>query len=270
MNTTPHFATAARIAAAAATITLLGLGGSLLARLAAAPPPEVELAGYATNLVGRTESQRHNARLAAESLNGEIVPPGRIFSFNDSVKSWSVDAGYVKAPVSYDGELLRAFGGGVCQTSTTLYNAALLAGLPIVERHSHVYAAHYVPPGQDAAVAHPGIDLRFKNPFPWPIRIQASARNDRLSIKLLGAHKRDTQVEVIGDILSTDAPQRYTRSIAGEDASSRRFVRTPGVAGCRVVTYRVFSKAGREIRSERLSDDTYESMNRVTQIVEGN
>jgi hypothetical protein len=71
-------------------------------------------------------------------------------------------------------------------------------------------------------------------------------------------------------VLSTDPPTHYTRTVSGEDARNRRFVRTPGVAGCRVVTYRVFSQAGREIRRERLSDDTYESMNRVTQIVEEN
>jgi len=244
-------------------------GGSLFGRLVAAPPAEVELAGYATNLQGRTESQRHNARLAADALNGRIIPPGKVFSFNESVKSWSVDAGYVKAPVSYDGELLRAFGGGVCQTSTTLYNAALLAGLPIVERHPHVYTAHYVPPGHDAAVAQPSIDLRFRNPYSWPIRIQASARHDRLSVKLFGARKPATQVEVIGDVLSADLPARYTRTISGQETASRRFVRTPGAPGCRVITWRVFSTEGKEIRRERLSDDTYESMNRVTQIVEG-
>ncbi len=254
----------------AATVALVGTGGSLFARLAAAPPPEVELAGYATNLEGRTASQRHNARLAANALNGKIIPPGKVFSFNDSVKSWSVDAGYVKAPVSYDGELVRAFGGGVCQTSTTLYNAALLAGLPILERHCHVFAAHYVPPGQDAAVAHPSIDLRFKNPYKWPIRIQASAKNDRLSIKLLGAMKPGENVQIVSDVLSTEPPVRYTRTVRGEMAEGRRFVRSPGATGCRVVTYRIFSKDGRETRRERLSDDTYESMGRVTQIVESN
>ena len=248
--------------------TLVAIGSVLFTRLAAAPPPEVELAGYATNLDGRTASQRHNARLAAGALNGKVIGPGRVFSFNDSVKSWSVDAGYVKAPVSYDGELVRAFGGGVCQTSTTLYNAALLAGLPILERHSHVFAAHYVPPGQDAAVAHPSIDLRFRNPYPWPIRIQASARDDRLSVKVFGARKPATNVQIVGDLLSTEPPQRFTRSVRGEDARGRHFVRTPGAAGCRVVTYRVFSRGDVELRRERLSDDTYESMSRVTQIVE--
>src|SRR5213594_2378751 len=111
------------------SIVLLA-GGGLLGRLAAAPPAQVEIAGFATSLKGRTTSQRHNAILSAQELDGALIPPGRVFSFNHRVRTWSQDAGYVKAPVSYDGELVRAYGGGVCQTSTTLYNAALLAGLP--------------------------------------------------------------------------------------------------------------------------------------------
>ena len=81
------------------------------------------MAGFATSLQERTASQQHNARRAAASINGQVIQPGGEFSFNKTVKSWSMDRGYVKAPVSYDGDLIREYGGGVCQTSTTLYNA---------------------------------------------------------------------------------------------------------------------------------------------------
>ena len=135
---------ALEIGAAAA---LLALGGGMFLRLSSAPPPEVKISGYATSLKGRTASQRHNAQRAAELLDGKVIAPGEVFSFNRVVRSWAQDTGYVKAPVSYDGELIKAYGGGVCQTSTTLYNAALLAGMPIIERHPHVFAPHYVPPG---------------------------------------------------------------------------------------------------------------------------
>lgn len=248
---------------------LLALGGMLFFRLAAPPRQEVELAGYATDLKGRTISQRHNARKAAEALDGKIIPSGAVFSFNRTVKSWSEDQGYVKAPVSYDGELVRAYGGGVCQTSTTLYNAALLAGLPIVERHSHVFAPHYVPPGRDAAVAQYTVDLRFRNPYPWPIRIRASASGDRLDIRLYGAEQPDTHVQVLTDVLSANPPQRLTRVVyrpAG--LAGRAYVRNPGATGYRVVTYRIFACHGKEVRRERLSDDSYEAMNRIVQLNE--
>jgi vancomycin resistance protein YoaR len=248
-------------------LLLLAIGGALFAQLAVLPPPEVEIAGYATSLKGRTRSQQHNARLAAQALDGKVVAPGGLFSFNQAVKSWSADRGYVKAPVSFDGELVPAFGGGVCQTSTTLYNAALLAGLPVRERHAHVFAPHYVAPGRDAAVAYPNIDLRFQNPYPWPIRLQARARGERLEVRLFGAERPRGMVRVAPHVLSRSAPARLTRVVRGGDGpAGRSYLRSPGATGYRVITYRIFSQSGREVRRERLSDDTYPAMNRVVQL----
>ncbi len=255
------------MARASFLLLLLAIGGALFAGLAALPPPEVQIVGYATSLKGRTPNQRHNARLAAQALDGKVVAPGAVFSFNRAVKSWSVDQGYVKAPVSFDGELVPAFGGGVCQTSTTLYNAALLAGLPIRERHAHVFAPHYVAPGRDAAVAYPNIDLRFRNPYPWPIRLEARARGDRLEVRLFGPERPPTAVQVAPHVLSRSAPARLTRVVRRGDApAGRAYLRSPGATGYRVVTYRIFSRFGREVRRERLSDDTYPAMNRVVQL----
>jgi len=252
-----------------ALLLLLALAGLLLFRLAPGASPEVALAGYATSLRGRTVSQRHNARRAAEALDGKIIAPGAVFSFNRTVRSWSEDQGYVKAPVSYDGELVHAYGGGVCQTSTTLYNAALLAGLPILERHPHVFAPHYVPPGRDAAVAQRDIDLRFRNPYAWPIRIRATARRDRLDIRLFGAERPTETVQVTEEPLAEITPARLTRVVHRPDGrAGRAFVRNPGATGCRIVTYRVFSQNGQERRRERLSDDTYQAMNRIIQVTE--
>src|SRR5438034_768143 len=121
-----------QIAMGAAFTALAGLLAVLFANLSGPPAREIEIGGYATSLEGRTDSQRFNARKAAEALDGTVIGPGAVFSFNKVVKSWSFDQGFLKAPVSYDGELVRAYGGGVYQASTTLYNAALLAGLPIV------------------------------------------------------------------------------------------------------------------------------------------
>ncbi len=249
-------------------ISLAG-GVALYARLLGAPPPTVELAGFATSLKGRTSSQRHNALLAAKALDGQVVAPGAVFSFNGTVKAWSSDGGYVKAPVSYDGELIRAYGGGVCQTSTTLYDAALLAGLPIVERHSHVFVAHYAHPGMDAAVAQPKIDLRFRNPYPWPIRIRAGAAGDALSVKIIGKEKPSQTVAMTSEVLGATIPERLTRVVERSGPTSGKvYVRAPGAQGCRVVTYRLFYEDGRELKRERLSDDTYQAMNRVVQISE--
>jgi vancomycin resistance protein YoaR len=251
-------------------IALIGFGGQALVMLIAAPAPtEVELAGYATSLKGRTASQRHNARHAAEALNGKVLAPGAVFSFNTTVRSWSEDRGYVKAPVSYDGELVKAYGGGVCQTSTTLYNAALLAGLPILERHPHVFAPHYVPPGQDAAVAQRNIDLRFRNPYPWPLRIRADAGEDRLEVRIMGSCRPMYGIRVENRVLAASTPARLTRVLhLPEGRSGKAYVRNPGSVGYRVMSFRVFMRDGKPIRRERLGDDTYQAMDRIVQVAE--
>lgn len=233
------------------------------------PAKQVMLASYATSLLGRTGSQRHNAARAADRLDGVIVPPGGVFSFNGRVNSWSQDAGYVKAPVSYDGDLVRAFGGGVCQTSTTLYNAALLGGLKIFERHHHTFSPHYIAPGRDAAVAQPNIDLRFQNPYPWPITIRVEAVAHRLVASIYGEGRPADRVSIQTIMLEQTRPQRLARVVhVSSDLGPRPYVRNPGAVGYRVVTLRVFRRNGRVVRHERLSDDTYQAMDRLVQVVE--
>ena len=249
------------------------LGGMTIALFALLTPSkstEIEISGYATSLKGRTASQRINARKAAAALDGKVIPPGAEFSFNRIVKSWTFDQGYLKAPVSYDGELVRAYGGGVCQTSTTLYNSALMAGLIISERHSHVFAPHYVPPGRDAAVAQKTIDLRFRNPYSFPLRIRAFSNEEVIDIRIFGAERPKTKAWIEGKTLSEIDPRRLTRIRVISGSSGRSYVRNPGATGYRVVTYRVVSENGVEKKRERLSDDTYEAMNRVIQVTEPN
>lgn len=226
------------------------------------------MAGFATRLGDRTSSQRHNARLAAEELDGAVIPPGGIFSYNKNVRSWSLDQGYVKAPVSYDGDMVLAFGGGVCQTSTTLYNAALLAGLEIVERHHHVFAPHYVAPGRDAAVAYPNIDLRLRNPYPFPVRIRVRTDRERMEIAIWGKQAPDSDFQLTSRALSVVPPPALLRRADQALSSGRKFRRSVGNTGFRVVTYRATIRNGVEVRSERLSDDTYPAMPQITTYAE--
>ncbi len=176
----------------ASIISLVGIGSIALMSV----PKEKCLASYSTTVANRSRNQRHNALLSAQKLNGAVIPPGATFSFNQRIGSFSKDSGYRKAPVSFNGQLINSFGGGVCQTSTTAYNAALHAGLEIVERNRHRFAPNYVPPGLDAAVAYYTIDLKFKNPYTFPVKIQAKIENDRLIVGFFGAgDPRVTKVE---------------------------------------------------------------------------
>jgi vancomycin resistance protein VanW len=221
------------------------------------------IGAYSTGLAGRTDSQVHNVTLALRSIDGKVLPPGAEFSFNRTVGSWSADRGYVKAPVSYDGELVPDWGGGVCQASTTLYNAALLAGLDILERHKHQFPARYAPPGQDAAVAQLDIDLRFRNPYKWPVRITAKAEGNHVVCRILSQTSLDTDINIDREIRKITMPGRVLRdkdSGGGDDIRWR--VVNPGAPGMEVAIYRTMTSRGKSTRT-LISEDTYPPMNKL-------
>ncbi len=237
-------------------LALLSIGGW------AAAPRDVErpIARYSTSLSGRTASQTQNAKHAAERLNGSVVLPGETFSFLKTVGPWSADMGYERAPVSYNGELVRAFGGGVCQASSTLYNAALLAGLEIVERHRHHWPARYAPMGRDAAVAHLDIDLRFTNNLPKPVTIRSEVKGGYLVCEILSSWKPESSVRLRTETVSMTASRPVV--LGGKDSGERLQLINRGHPGYEVATYRVFESAD-GARSELISRDSYPAMNRV-------
>lgn len=230
------------------------VGLAAVVQLLAAPPPQRLVAAYFTSLGGRTGSQRHNARLALERLDEAVLPPGAEFSFNSVVGSLSRDQGFRRAPVSYNGTLIDDWGGGVCQTSTTLYNAALLAGLELLERHPHRFAPSYVPAGRDAAVAFSSVDLRFRNPYTFPVRFSGRIDGDRLVVEVWGKRVPDQLPQIAQEVQGVRTPG----TLILEGPSSR--LRNTGKAGCEVSTYRVMGD-----RRELLSLDSYPVMDRVVE-----
>jgi vancomycin resistance protein YoaR len=227
-----------------------------LAAVALISPGEQTVASYSTRLEGRSGSQRHNAELAITKLRGTIIEPGATFSFNGRVGTFSRDAGYRKAPVSYNGQLIVTWGGGVCQVSTTLYNAALLAGLEIVERNHHRFAPGYVPPGRDAAVAYDTIDLKIRNPYKTPLRIEGSMSRDQLTIRLVGAMTLASRPQIVQQINQIREPRVY--EIRGKGRTAH--IRNSGKFGCSVTTYRDIDG-----KREFISCDEYPVMNKIVE-----
>ncbi len=219
-------------------------------------PKEQTLASFGTPLTGRSHSQRHNSLLALSRLKGAKIGPGAMFSFNRRVGTFSEDQGYRRAPVSYNGQLISDWGGGVCQTSTTLYNAALLAGMKIVERHRHRFAPGYVQPGRDAAVAYSNIDLRFKNPYSFPVHLDGSVEGDTLVISIIGPHGAPIKPQIVSQMRAEQDCQTFR---IGKPTGETK-VRNRGKTGCEVAVYRVTGD-----RRELISMDTYPAMNRVVQ-----
>ena len=133
--------------------------------------------GY-SEFAGSIPGRIHNVALAAARINGILIKPGEVFSFNDAIGDISAATGYQSAYIIKDGRTVLGDGGGVCQVSSTLFRAAMDAGLPIVERHAHAYRVHYYeeggfPPGLDATVFSPSVDLKFTNDTSAYILIQA-------------------------------------------------------------------------------------------------
>ncbi|CAN5199959.1 hypothetical protein BH09PAT1_BH09PAT1_7940 [soil metagenome] len=152
-----------------------------------------ERIGIGTSLFhGSIENRIYNIQLAATRLNGILIKPDEVFSFDKAVGDISSLTGYKQAYVIQNGRTVLGDGGGICQVSTTFFRAILNAGMPIVERHPHAYRVHYyeedTPPGIDAAIYTPSVDLKFKNETGHYILVQSyvDSENQQLTFELYG------------------------------------------------------------------------------------
>lgn len=143
------------------------------------------LGDFSTPLMGSPD-RVHNIRLSLQAINNTIVMPGEIFSFNEVVGERTPERGYRNAPIILGEAVVPGVGGGVCQTSTTLYNAVRLAGLEIVERRIHSIAPSYIKHGMDAAVAWPYTDFKFRNDSASPVIVKAEVQKWRVRVWILG------------------------------------------------------------------------------------
>jgi vancomycin resistance protein YoaR len=185
-----------------------------------------------------------NVILAAEKLNGAIIPPRDVLSFNKEVGPRTGGRGFRLAPVIHRGELVDGMGGGVCQVASTLHAAALHAGLEVVGHTPHSRASSYIRAGFDATVVWPDVDLVIRNPYDFPMVVRTSTAGGRLKVELL-AERQPAEVTVEREVLE-------------ERLFTRRFVPDPQLApGSRVVAqkgtmgYRV-----RVRRTVRIGDET--------------
>lgn len=143
-----------------------------------------QLSSYVTYFNIKNEERSQNIALAAEALDSHVVFPGEVFSFNDTVGERTAEKGYLPAPVIVKGELYEGVGGGICQVSSTLFNAVDIAGVEILQRYSHSRRVSYVPPGRDAAVSWYGPDFTFRNIHNQPVLIRAAVTGNSLLIRI--------------------------------------------------------------------------------------
>lgn len=152
---------------------------------AAAREKYTTISTFTTNTTANSK-RNTNVRLASEAINGTVLKPGEEFSFNDTVGQRTEEKGYQAAAAYSNGEVVQEIGGGVCQVSTTLYNAVLRAGLKTTVRRSHTYEPSYVTPGQDATVSYGGPDYKFVNNSNTAIGIRASYGDRVCTVSIYG------------------------------------------------------------------------------------
>ncbi len=222
-----------------------------------------ELASYTTQFKTYEINRSSNLRLAASSINSKMVLPGEVFSFNGTVGERTVNSGYSEAKVIVGNRFEPGLGGGVCQVSSTLYNAVLMSGLEIVERHNHGLAIVYVPLGLDATVSYGIQDFQFKNTTSSPIYIQAGTNGGELTIAIFGNQNDKVNVKlthVVDQVISYGE----IREVSSDLAPGEERVDHGGAAGYAVRAFRSFlDNDGNVIAQELLSSDYYQPLNRL-------
>ena len=220
-----------------------------------------ELGNYSTSLKKKEENTIYNIRLASDVINGILIKPQEIFSFNKYIGPAEKADGYKESTIIANGVFVNGYGGGICQVSSTLYNAALLANLPIIERYNHsVYgeATKYVPLGQDAAIFYGFKNLRFKNNSDHAVVIFSKVFRDALQVSIFGEDEDKAEVEII----SKDKKVIDYQIIREKDSklkAGQEVVVQEGVPGYQIKTYRIVRKNGKE-KIEFLAEDTYKSV----------
>ena len=192
------------------------------------------LSDFSTNYVASNRNRTTNLILAANKINGTVIIPNETFSYNKVVGERTIQAGYKEAPIYVSGRVEDGLGGGICQITTTLYNAVLLANLEIVERSNHQFIPSYANASRDATVVYGAIDFKFKNNREYPIKITCSVSNGIANFKIFGL-KSNNDFEVI-----------LSSRITGTNST---YIFSEG--------YKTLKKNGSVISSETISKDTY-------------
>ena len=192
------------------------------------------LSTFKTTYSTRDRDRTTNLTLAANKINGTVVMPGETFSYNTVVGERTIAAGYKEAPIYVSGEVVDGLGGGICQITSTLYNAVVYANLEIVERSNHQFVPSYVSASRDATVVYGSIDFKFKNNRDYPIKLVCSVSNGVAKFDIYGLKTADDyDVEISSRITS------QTSTSTNSEA------------------YKILKKNGQVVSTTLLSRDTY-------------
>jgi vancomycin resistance protein YoaR len=213
---------------------------------------------------GDQAPRAQNIEVAASRIDGLVIGPGELVSFNDVVGARSEDAGFQRAFEIYKGEMVEGTGGGTCQVASTLHAIAFFGGLDIVQRLPHSRPSAYIPVGLDATVVYPVVDLKLRNPYAFPVVVHAAVAANKMTMQLLGADK-PARVALMRTVLSTTP---FERKVVEDPGVGRPKRKQRGVDGMRLLRKRVIALRGGSSKVET-SRDTYPPTTEIWKVPPG-
>ena len=221
------------------------------------------LGTFTTRYDASNKNRSNNISLASEKIDGTVIMPGETFSYNQTVGKRTIDAGYKEAGAYAGGKVVQEVGGGICQVSSTLYNAVLYANLEIVDRSNHYFETSYVDPGRDATVSWGSVDFKFKNNRKYPIKIEAISKNGVTKMSIKGI-KEEKEYEVIIQSKVTSIIQKNVKYKEDNSLdSSVEQVEQEGHNGCTSKTYKILKLNGAIVSTEEISADYYHALDKI-------
>jgi len=217
---------------------------------------------YTTKFNTKAWGRSYNVKMASESIDGTLLMPGEIFSFNNIVGPRTVKNGYKTAPVIFKGELVDGIGGGVCQVSSTLYNTVLMSQLGIVERVNHTIPSTYVPRGFDATVSYGVLDFKFRNILDIPIYIESITKGNKITINIYGRKATNRTIKLssnIDKVVKRDSEILFDNTIF----EGEKVVEEKGRDGYKVSAYMLIYDNGKLLERKLLSKDYYRSRKEI-------
>lgn len=204
-----------------------------------------------------------NLRIACQKINSKVILPGETFSYNATLGERTIANGYKEAKIYFNGEVVDGLGGGICQISSTLYNAAVMSNLEIVERRNHQFVTSYLPAGRDATVVYGLTDFKFKNTRKYPIKINASVQNGIATVSIYGI-KQDQEYTISFEtrtITTIPFTVKYVEDSSIAEGTEK--IKQKGANGLQTETYKIMSLNGSVVSKTLLSKDTYTPMQKI-------
>lgn len=222
-----------------------------------------KLGEFTTLYDSSNKNRSNNLELAAEKINGTVILPGEIFSYNKVVGERTISKGYKEAAVYAGGKVVDGVGGGICQLSSTLYNAVIYSNLEVTKRSNHMFVTSYVDVGRDATVSWGTIDFCFKNTRQFPIKIVTIVSGGVCRVGIYGIkEEKEFDITIQSEVIDS-SPYKINYINDNSLEEGKEIIDQNGSNGYKSITYKIVKQSGILISKTVLSEDTYSPLERI-------